>query len=44
MGYLIGFGESDGNVMIGVAMAATINIILFVLVLSAFKKGWKIKS
>jgi len=30
--------------MIGVAMAAGINVVLFVLVLTAFKKGWKIKS
>ena len=44
-GFRYGFlGESDGNVMIGVVMAAVINIILFTLVLTAFKKGWKIKS
>ena len=44
-GFRYGFlGESDGNVMIGVAMAAVINIILFISVLTAFKKGWKIKS
>ena len=44
-GFRYGFlGESDGNVMIGVVMAAVINICLFALVLTAFKKGWKIKS
>ncbi len=44
-GFRYGFlGESDGNVMIGVVMAAVINIILFTLVLTAFKKGWKIKN
>ena len=44
-GFRYGFlGESDGNVMIGVVMAAGINIILFTLVLTAFKKGWKIKN
>ena len=44
-GFRYGFlGESDGNVMIGVVMAAVLNIILFILVLTAFKKGWKIKS
>ena len=44
-GFRYGFlGESDGNVMIGVAMAAAINLVLFTLVLRAFKKGWKIKS
>jgi len=30
--------------MIGVAMAAIINLVLFALVLTAFKNGWKIKS
>jgi len=44
-GFRYGFlGTSDGNVMIGVAMAAIINLVLFALVLTAFKKGWKIKS
>lgn len=44
-GFRYGFlGESDGNVMIGVIMAAIINIVLFILVLTAFKKGWKIKN
>ena len=44
-GFRYGFlGESDGNVMIGVAIAAALNIIFFILVLTAFKKGWKIKS
>jgi ABC-2 type transport system permease protein len=44
-GFRYGFlGESDGNVMIGVVMAAVINIVLFILVLTAFKKGWKIKN
>lgn len=44
-GFRYGFlGEADGNVMIGVVMAAIINIILFTLVLTAFKKGWKIKN
>ena len=44
-GFRYGFlGESDGNVMIGVAFAAIINICLFACVLTAFKKGWRIKS
>jgi len=44
-GFRYGFlGESDGNVMIGVALAAVINLCLFVIVLTAFKRGWKIKS
>lgn len=44
-GFRYGFlGTSDGNVMIGVAMAAIINLVLFALVLTAFKNGWKIKS
>jgi len=44
-GFRYGFlGESDGNVLIGAVMAAGINIILFICVLTAFKKGWKIKS
>jgi len=44
-GFRYGFlGESDGNVMIGVLLAAMINLMLFTLVLTAFKKGWKIKS
>ena len=44
-GFRYGFlGTSDGNVMIGVAMAAVINLVLFAFVLTAFKKGWKIKS
>jgi len=30
--------------MIGVALAAVINLCLFVIVLTAFKRGWKIKS
>ena len=44
-GFRYGFlGTSDGNVMTGVVMAAVINLVLFALVLTAFKKGWKIKS
>ena len=44
-GFRYGFlGTSDGNVMIGVALAAVINLGLFALVLTAFKRGWKIKS
>jgi ABC-2 type transport system permease protein len=44
-GFRYGFlGESDGNVMIGVALAAAINLVLFICVLTAFKKGWRIKS
>ena len=44
-GFRYGFlGESDGNIMIGVILAAVINICLFIAVLTAFKKGWRIKS
>lgn len=44
-GFRYGFlGEADGNVMIGVILTAVINVVLFVLVLTAFKKGWRIKS
>lgn len=44
-GFRYGFlGESDGNVMIGVVLAAVINLCLFAAVLTAFKKGWRIKS
>lgn len=44
-GFRYGFlGESDGNVMIGVVLAAVINLCLFATVLTAFKKGWRIKS
>jgi len=44
-GFRFGFlGESDGNVIIGVILTAAINLMLFTLVLTAFKKGWKIKS
>lgn len=44
-GFRYGFlGEADGNVMIGVALTAAINIALFITVLSALKRGWRIKS
>ena len=44
-GFRYGFlGEADGNVMIGVALTAAINIILFVIVLRVLKSGWRIKS
>lgn len=44
-GFRYGFlGESDGNVMIGVVLTATINIVLFAIVLSVLKRGWRIKS
>ena len=44
-GFRFGFlGESDGNVMIGVAITAAINLGLFALVLTVLKKGWRIKS
>lgn len=44
-GFRYGFlGESDGNVMIGVALTAAINIVLFATVLFVLKKGWRIKS
>ena len=44
-GFRYGFlGEADGNVMIGVILTAAINICLFACVLTAFKKGWRIKS
>lgn len=44
-GFRYGFlGESDGNIMIGVILAAVLNIILFSLVLKVFKSGWRIKS
>lgn len=44
-GFRFGFlGESDGNVMIGVALTATINVALFTIVLTVLKKGWRIKS
>ncbi|WP_427454054.1 ABC transporter permease [Litorimonas sp. WD9-15] len=44
-GFRYGFlGEADGNVMIGVALTAAINLILFVIVLRVLKSGWRIKS
>lgn len=44
-GFRYGFlGESDGNVMIGVLLTAAINLALFAIVLTVFKKGWRIKS
>ena len=44
-GFRYGFlGESDGNVIIGVALTAAINIVLFTIVLTVLKKGWRIKS
>lgn len=44
-GFRYGFlGESDGNIMIGVVLTATINIVLFAIVLSVLKRGWRIKS
>ena len=44
-GFRYGFlGESDGNVMIGVALTAAINIVLFATVLTVLKKGWRIKN
>ena len=44
-GFRFGFlGESDGNVMIGVALTAAINVALFTIVLTVLKKGWRIKS
>jgi len=44
-GFRYGFlGESDGNVMIGVALTAAINLVLFIAVLLVLKKGWRIKS
>ena len=44
-GFRYGFlGESDGSVMIGVILTAAINLVLFTLVLTVLKKGWRIKS
>lgn len=44
-GFRYGFlGEADGNVMIGVALTAAINLVLFVIVLRVLKSGWRIKS
>ena len=44
-GFRFGFlGESDGNVMIGVALTTAINVALFTMVLTVLKKGWRIKS
>ena len=44
-GFRYGFlGESDGSVMTGVVLTAVINLILFALVLTVLKKGWRIKS
>lgn len=44
-GFRYGFlGEADGNVMIGVALTAAINLVLFILVLRVLKSGWRIKS
>lgn len=44
-GFRYGFlGESDGNIMIGVALTAVINLCLLIAVLTAFKRGWRIKS
>ena len=44
-GFRYGFlGEADGNVMIGVILTATINILLFMTVLTVLKRGWRIKS
>jgi len=44
-GFRYGFlGESDGNIMIGLGLTATINLCLLAIVLTAFKKGWRIKS
>ncbi len=44
-GFRYGFlGEADGNVIIGVALTAAINIALFITVLAVLKRGWRIKS
>lgn len=44
-GFRYGFlGEADGNVMIGVALTAVINLSLFVIVLLVLRSGWRIKS
>lgn len=44
-GFRYGFlGEADGNVMVGVALTAVINLVLFVIVLLVLRSGWRIKS
>ncbi len=44
-GFRYGFlGESDGNVMIGVAFITGLNIVLFIAVMLVLRAGWRIKS
>lgn len=44
-GFRYGFlGVADGNLMIGVAYTAGLNIILFVICLKVLKSGWRLKA
>lgn len=44
-GFRYGFtGTADSNVMIGAAVAAAINVILFLIVLRVIKSGWRLKA
>lgn len=44
-GFRFGFtGDADSNVMVGVAVAAAINLILFLTVLRVLKSGWRLKA
>lgn len=44
-GFRYGFlGTADGNIMIGVAYTAVLNIILFAICLKVLKSGWRLKA
>lgn len=44
-GFRYGFlGTADGNIMIGGALIAIINVVLFFVCLKVFKSGWRIKA
>ena len=44
-GFRFGFiGHADSNIMVGVIMAAVLNIVLFGLCLNIFRTGWRLKS
>ncbi|WP_017931381.1 ABC transporter permease [Robiginitomaculum antarcticum] len=44
-GFRYGFtGQADGNVMIGVALMAVMNLILFLICLRILKSGWRLKA
>jgi len=44
-GFRYGFlGEADSNIMIGVIIAAVLNIVLFITCLGVLKSGWRLKA